>query len=259
MGCFVSKESGLSSVENALRVLELFTPNEAEKRVTEIAKELNLAKSTVARLLKTLLKHGYVKQNEETKKYSLGNKILTLYGSLIENLEIVKEAYPFLKALADETSEAILLAQLEQDYVIYIEEIKSTYSIKIFAHKGRINPVHSTSSGKVLLAHKSTEEIEAFLSTRLEKTTAKTIIDKDTLRQQLMQIREVGYSYIENEYIDGIFSVAAPVRDYSNEVIAAVALVGPTQRINKEKTQQYIKMVSETAKKISRHLGYANR
>lgn len=83
----MENKTSLSSVQNALRVLDAFTIDETEKRVTQIALELNLAKSTVSRLLKTLLQEGYVKQNSETLKYSLGTKILTLYSSLMSNME----------------------------------------------------------------------------------------------------------------------------------------------------------------------------
>lgn len=253
----MNKSSNLSSVGNALKVLESFTIDVTEKRVTQIALELNLAKSTVSRLLKTLLNEGYVKKDPETQKYSLGNKILTLYSSLISNREVVKEAHSLLEQLARDTSESVQLAELEGSNVIYMEQIISSYPIQIFAHIGRINPIHCTSSGKLLLAYQDTESIEKILnSSELGKYTSSTIMDTYILKKQLLNIRGLGYCFIENEFIDGIVSIAAPIRDYNKDVIAAVSLVGPIQRINGVKVQQYINKVVEAGKKISLKMGY---
>jgi DNA-binding IclR family transcriptional regulator len=252
----MNKSSNLSSVENALKVLECFTIDETEKRVTEIANELGLAKSTVSRLLKTLLSKGYVKKNPETQKFSLGTKILTLYSSLISEMEVVKEAHPILEALAKETSESVQLAELEGSNVIYMEQIKSSYPMQIFAHIGRINPIHCTSSGKLLLAYQDVEVIEEILSHELKKYTSHTITDVNILKRELLEIRGLGYSFIESEFIDGIVSIAAPIRDHNKKVIAAVSLVGPIQRFNGDKVPRFINKVVEAAKKISLQIGY---
>lgn len=252
----MNKSSNLSSVENALKILECFTIDDTEKRVTEISNELGLAKSTVSRLLKTLLNQGYVKKNPTNQKYSLGNKVLTLYSSLMSNMEIVKEAHPYLEELAKETSESVQLAELDNKKVIYMEQIKSSFPIQIFAHIGRVNPVHCTSSGKLLLAYQDFETIESILSNGLEKFTPYTITDENKLKKELLEIRDLGYCYIENEFIDGIVSIAAPIRDYNKNVVAAVSLVGPIQRINGAKAQKYINRVVQTAKDISYSMGY---
>lgn len=246
----------LSSVENALRILNSFSTENPEKRITELAKELELAKSTISRLIKTLQLYGYVKKNEQTRKYSLGTKILSLYGSLISEMEIVKEAHPILETLAKETSEAVQLAELEGSNVIYLEQIKSAFPIQIFAHIGRINPIHCTSSGKLLLSYQEDSIIENILNQKLEKYTSTTITNSELLKKELLEIKNLGYSYIENEFIDGIVSIAAPIKDYNKKVIAAVSLVGPIQRINGDKSKQYINKVVEAGKNISKSMGY---
>lgn len=252
----MNKSSNMSSVENALKILESFSIDKSEKRVTEISNELNIGKSSVSRLLKTLHSRGYVKKDPETQKYSLGTKILTLYSSLMSQMEVVKEAHPILEHLAKETKESVQLAELEGSNVIYMEQIKSSFPIQIFAHIGRINPIHCTSSGKLLLAYQDIETIENILSNDLKKYTSSTITDKLILKKQLLEIRSLGYCYIENEFIDGIVSIAAPIYDYNNKVIAAVSLVGPIQRINTDKVKPYINKVVQAAKQISNKMGY---
>lgn len=252
----MNKSSNMSSVENALKILESFSIDKSEKRVTEISNELDIGKSSVSRLLKTLHARGYVKKDPETQKYSLGTKILTLYSSLMSQMEVVKEAHPILEHLAKETKESVQLAELEGSNVIYMEQIKSSFPIQIFAHIGRINPIHCTSSGKLLLAYQDIETIETILSNDLKKYTSSTITDKLTLKKQLLEIRSLGYCYIENEFIDGIVSIAAPIYDYNNKVIAAVSLVGPIQRINSDKVKPYVNKVVQAAKQISNKMGY---
>ncbi|PLY05656.1 MAG: IclR family transcriptional regulator [Arcobacter sp.] len=253
----MNKSSNLSSVENALKILECFTIDETEKRVTKISEELGLAKSTVSRLIKTLHSYGYVKKDLETQKYSLGTKILSLYSSLMSEMEIVKEAQPFLEQLAKETKESVQLAELEGSNVIYTEQIKSSFPIQIFAHIGRINPIHCTSSGKLLLAYQEIETIEEILiNNELKRYTSSTTTNIIQLKKELLEIRALGYCYIENEFIDGIVSIAAPIRDYNKKVVAAVSLVGPIQRFTKDKMPRFINKVIDSSDLISKTLGY---
>lgn len=249
-------KQALSSVENALRILNSFSIDQTQKRVTDIAKELDIGKSTVSRLLSTLLHQGYVKKDIETQKFSLGTKILSLYSSLISNMDIIKEAKPLLEELASSTKESVQLAELDGSSVIYIDQIKSTYPMQIFAHIGRINPIHCTSSGRVLLAYKDEEYIDDILNQKLEKHTSSTITNKKLLKEELEKVKSLGYSLIENEFIEGIVSISAPIRDYKNNVIAAASLVGPIQRINGYKTKSHITKVQECAFNISSKMGY---
>lgn len=249
-------QTSLSSVQNALKILSCFSFDETEKRLTQIANELNIAKSTASRLLNTLAQEGFVKKDKETQKYSLGTKILTLYGTLISNREVVKEARPILEELSAQTSESIQLGEIEGSNVIYVDRIKSTYPLQITSHIGLVYPLHCTSSGKLLLAFQKEEIINQILEEEFIKYTSSTITDSDVLYKQLEEIKKNGYCYIENEFIDGIISIAAPIRDFDSKVIASISLAGPIQRINSNKAQQSINKVIEAAKKISQKMGY---
>lgn len=251
-----NQKQNLSTVENAFRILDCFSIEQTEKRVTQIALELDIGKSTVSRLLKTLSNVGYVKKDEETQKYSLGTKVLTLYSALMSNMEVVKEAKYILEQLAQETSESVQLAEIEGSNVIYIDQIKSTFPIQIFAHIGRINPIHCTSSGKLLLAFQEEHVIDEILKNDLVEYTSSTITNPEILKKELLEIKKLGYCYIENEFIDGIVSISAPIKDYNKNIIAAVSLVGPIQRINGVKAQQFINKVADASKKISLKMGY---
>lgn len=252
----MKKQTKLSSVQNALRILTCFSFEKTEKRVTEIASELNIAKSTASRLLQTLLHEGFVKKDLETSKYSLGTKILTLYSTLISNREVVKEARSVLEELSQETSESIQLGEIEANSVVYIDRIKSTYPLQITSHIGLTYPLHCTSSGRLLLAFQKEEVIKEVLREELEIYTSSTIIDPLVLKDELELVKQRGYCYIENEFIDGIVSIAAPIKDYDNKIIASLSLAGPIQRINSQKAKLYTNKVVLAAKKISLKMGY---
>ncbi len=250
------KRTNLSSVENALKILDLFSFEKPEMRVTQIAKEMKIAKSTASRLLQSLANEGFVKKDNDTQKYSLGTKLLTLYSRLISNLEVVKEARPVLEQLSMDTSESVQLSQLDSKNVVYIDNIKSSYPFQITSHIGLVNPIHCTSSGKVLLAFQNENVINEVLDNNLHKYTSSTITSPEVLRQDFLQIKRLGYSYIENEFIEGIVSIGAPIKDYNDNVIAAISIAGPIQRITKDKKSKYINWVVEAAQEISANMGY---
>lgn len=246
----------LSSVSNALRILDCFSIDKTEKRVSELAIELNIGKSTVSRLLSTLAQHGYVRKNMETQKYSLGFKVLSLYGILISNLEILKEARPIMEKLSEMTLESIQIAELEDSQIIYIDQIKSKHPVHILAHIGRINPIHCTSSGKLLLAFQSEKTINKLLSMELLSYTPYTITDPNILLEELSLIRKEGFCISSNEFVEGVISLSAPIRDYKNNVIAAISIVGPTQRIGGKNLFKYLEKLLFSAKEISKSMGW---
>lgn len=252
----MKKQTSLSSVQNALKILSCFSFDEGEKKLTNIALELNIAKSTASRLLNTLVQEDFLKKDERTKKYSLGSKILTLYGTLVSNIEVVKDARSALEELANETSESIQLAQLKGSDIIFIDLVKSTYQLQITSHIGLVYPIHCTSSGKLLLAYQKDEVINEILENDLKKYTSKTITNKKALGEELIKIKNDGYCYIEDEFIEGVVSIAAPIVDKNNNVIASLSLAGPKQRIDYKKTQKYISKVIQAAKKISVNIHY---
>ncbi|WP_141334468.1 IclR family transcriptional regulator [Paenibacillus sp. tmac-D7] len=249
-------ESTLSSVKNSLRILNSFTNEEPEKRVIDLANELQLGKSTVSRLLSTLASEGFVTKDPETQKYRLGLRILTLNSIVIANLEVNKEARPILRNLVNETGEAAHIAVLENQEVVYTEQIECSHPVRILSYVGRRNPVHCTSSGKLLYAFLDRVAIVKLLQQELKAYTPNTITDPDILKKELMEIKQAEFCYSDCEFLQDVVSFAAPIRDYTGKVIAAISLVGPKHRILKHQHATIKNKVIKAAKEISRNLGY---
>jgi DNA-binding IclR family transcriptional regulator len=246
----------LSSVKNSLRILRCFSMEEPEKRVIDIAEELGLSKSAVSRILITLASEGFVIKDPKTQMYRLGPSVLTLSGVFTSHLEMTEAVHPVVFDLAEITQETVqfIVLDIPKIFVLLIEECK--HPVRIMSHPGRKNPIHCTSSGKVLLAHQDESTIEEYIRNGLERYTSKTITDPDRFRASLKTAKELGYAINDEEFIDGVVGVSAPVYDYSNNVVAAINVVGPIQRITRHRLPQIIKQVISAAGQASRQLGY---
>lgn len=256
MGQTNTGEKYLSSVKNALRILNSFTMDEPEKKVTDIAVELGLNKSTVSRTMATLASEGFVDKDPETKKYRLGLSILTLSGVLNNNIDVYRESQPILNKLVEQIGETAHISILDQLDVVYLQKVECSHPVRFLTHIGKRNPAYSTSSGKVLMAYSSDYIVEKIIRNGLEKYTKNTITDPVVLRQQLEEIRKDGYAYSIEEFSEGVITIAAPIFDYTGKVVSALSIVGPIQRIQRNKIPTIAKRVKTACKDISENLGY---
>lgn len=249
----------LSSVSNALRILKSFSTTEPTKKVSELSESLNVAKSTVSRLLATLAQEGFVIKEKTTGEYKLGLSVLTLGGIVTNQLEIHKEAAPVLNKLVNDTQETAHLSLLDGLDTIYIHKEECSHPVRILTHLGRKNPSHCTSSGKVLLAFDENNLVEEIIQRGLHAYTSKSITDPDKLRNELETIRKLGYAICTEELTEGTRSVSAPVRDYTGKVVAAINVVGPIQRMKDYKVPDIAKKVINAGNEASERLGYDKR
>ncbi|MEZ0119535.1 UNVERIFIED_ORG: IclR family KDG regulon transcriptional repressor [Heyndrickxia coagulans] len=257
----ISKEkvNVLASVRNSILILKSFSENRPAWKVTDLAKSLGLAKSTVSRLVTTLASEGLLKKNPKTGEYHLGLGVLALSGVLMQHLEIHKQAAPILSQLAAATKEATHLAILDGFDTVYIDKEESLYEVKMKTFLGRRNPTHAVSSGKVLLAFSDQAFIEAYIKNGLQAFASRTIMDPTTLKKTLERIRKDGYATSYAEMSESIASVAAPVRDYKGKVVAAITVVGKENRFNTSRMNHLIRLVKEASDEISERMGYDKR
>jgi len=247
----------LYSIKNALRLLKCFTVKTPEKRLTELADELDLSKSTTSRMLSTLLSEGFVFQDPITHKYRLGQRIASLYHVMVMSyVDLAEVASPIIKRLARETSEALRVAVLEENEVSYIFQEDGSRNENIVTNVGGRNPVHCTSSGKILLAFQDELALNKILDRPLTPYTSRTITDPSALKEQLTRIRQQEYCISLGELTENSVSISAPLRDSAGQVISALTLIGPAHRLDENRIVSYTNKVVKTAKEISRQFGY---
>jgi IclR family KDG regulon transcriptional repressor len=246
----------IRAVAHSLKLVDALAAIDHGRGVTELGEELRLAKSTVYRLLQTLVSHGYVVQDPATGRYHLGLKFLEL-GSLVSNrLSIPTIARPHLQRLMEATNETVHLGLLEGHEVVYADKIECSQTIRMYSRVGRRSPLHCTALGKALLAYQPEEALREVLCAGLQRQTARTITTARALRAELKQVREAGHASDNEEFEEGLRCLAAPVRDHRDAVVASVGIAGPAVRFEPERLPELIKLVQETAEAVSAALGY---
>src|SRR3981081_3736999 len=225
---FVTRNK-VQSLDRALEILKLLG-SEPEMRVTDLARQLEVPRLTVFRLLSTLQEHGLVEQNPSTEKYRLGYGLVRLAGSVVSELDLARVARPVLEELALRTGETVNLAILQGNQVVNIDQIAAPNLVVNVNWVGKQTPLHATSNGKVLLAYLPEDERRRLLATSLPRLTPRPITDRRTLEKQLRRVVEEGYAFTLEELELGLNAVAAPVRAAGGRGAAAGGRGGPRRR-----------------------------
>lgn len=240
----------VQSIERAFLILRALSTGALG--VTDIADRTGLAKSTVSRLLSALETEGAIEQLEAGGTYRLGAALGDLAGASAPGRNLVASARPLLLELTDATGETSGLSTLDDRTVYYLDHVNSEDDVQVRDWTGEHAPLHSVPSGLVILAHSSIEFVRNYLLSDLEKTTDITVTDPTEITQRLETARNDGYAWIRDEFASGITSVAAPVRDASGRVDAALHIHAPSYRFPAPGAEAEIAdRVVEAARKLS--------
>ncbi|MFC4766521.1 IclR family transcriptional regulator [Effusibacillus consociatus] len=252
-------EKRFTTLESALHLLDLFSLDEPELGISDIAGRLGIANSTAHRLVTTLMTEGFITKDQHTKLYRLGTSILALGNIVTWQSEIHKISHPVLEVLVQRSNETAHIGVLRGFEVIYLNKMECSHPVRLLSYLGKRNPAHCTSTGQVLLAHQPPKVIEDFLQKKLERYTSKTITDSTTLLNRLKQIKEQGYSLSVEELHEGVSSISAPIRNPKGQVVAAITIAGPIQRINTRTIPNLIELVMKSANEMSHLLQVESR
>jgi IclR family transcriptional regulator, KDG regulon repressor len=247
----------LSTVAKTLRVLEAFSFAEPVLGVSELARKLDMGKSSVHRALSTLHEFGYVTKTPDDR-YRLGLKLHELGQLVVSGLRLHEVAHGPLERLRVECKETVHLAVLDGADVVFVDQMESAGLARMFDRVGRRVAAHATSSGKCLLAHNDAA-VEAVLARGLRRLAPRTITTKSLLADALQRVRVDGYAVSVEESEPGVASVGAPVFGRDGGCIAAVSMVGPTMRLGDEHLPRAIRQVRRCADEISEAMGYRPR
>lgn len=247
----------LSSVTNAARLLKQFSTKDRELGVSELARRLNLGKSTVHRLVTTLAAEHLLARDTETGKYRLGLAMYDLGSAVASHLDLHEAVIVPMERLRNLTRETVQVSVLDGREVVYVERLDSPNMLRLFLEVGRRNAAHSTSTGKVLLAHLPGSDLKRLLDGwELEAKTPHTITDRTRLTKELQTVRRQGFARNMHESEEGVLSVAAPIRNRLSQVVAAMSVAGPDARIQPAMAE-ITQGVVEAAAIASRRLGFS--
>ncbi|MDB5977619.1 MAG: IclR family transcriptional regulator [Nevskia sp.] len=246
----------LSSVTCALRLLKIFTEDETEFGISVLAKRLGVAKSTGHRLATTLVAEGFLEQNPDNGRYRLGLSLFSLGALMRNSMDVSVHTKPLLLMLRDNTDEAVHLAVLDQTSIVYLHNLESRKAIGIRSNIGARKPAFCTSEGRVLLAFSPPNLVSRALREELLPRTPASVTDPARLRTILNEVRSYGYAFDDEESEIGMRAIAAPIRNMSGDVIAAVSLAAPAQRLTKRHLRTLVPEVMRSAEAMSVRLGH---
>ncbi len=249
----------IQSLDRGLQILETLSLSSEPMGLPELSEILGVDRSTVYRLLSTLLQRGYVSQDPGTKRYRLGFKVVELGRRAIDSFSLRAASKPYMKSLMLETGESVNLVVLSGENIISIDHEASPSPLAVSDDIGTIFNPYATASGKAILAHLPEAQVQEVLEGfRFEAFTARTITSLAALQNHFLQIREKGYAVDDEERYIGVRCLAAPIFDYRNKVVAAIGISGPTTRITLDSIVPFSRVVLKAANAISRDLGNSN-
>ncbi|HIY66434.1 MAG TPA: IclR family transcriptional regulator [Candidatus Agrococcus pullicola] len=252
----MSRDTGLvQSVDRAITVLEILARSGASS-VSDLARRLDVHKSSVSRLLATLERRGIVEQESDGGRYGLGAGIVRLARSARDQSDVVAVARPVAERLSRMTGETVNVSVIEGNEVVNIEEVNLSDSVLGVSWLGSHTQLHNTANGKVFLAHMSPARANGMLRAELSSATERTVTDPKLLRAQLELIRQQGYAWQREELEPGLTAVAAPVFDASGDALAALSVAGPSFRLTPDREGELTELTKNAAADVSRKLGW---
>ncbi|GGG05741.1 IclR family transcriptional regulator [Paenibacillus abyssi] len=242
------------TVVKSLDLLNLFLTNE-KLSLNEMVQLSGMPKTSIHRMIGSLEDMGFLHKDEESK-YSLGLLFLQFGQLVAERLDIRQAALPIMKTLRDDFEEAVNLVVKERNECIYIEKLESTHPVRLYTKIGRRAPLYAGACSRIILSFLPDQEREQYLNEiELVPIGLGTITDKQKLRHVLEESRLRGYSVSHSELEDHTASLAAPIFDYTGQVVGGLSIAGPDVRFQEDRLPELIESVKSAANEISRKLG----
>lgn len=251
------KQNGARTLSRGLDILELLAKAPHSMGVTELAESLELDKSTVHRLLTTLTKRGYARQDTRLRRYTLGAQALVLHDAFQAQIGVQQLCRPLLREMTDITGETSHLAILSGANIVFLDWICTPEVMGVRTVVGRSEPIHCTALGKALLAALPEEERKKLLQDiRLTAYTDKTPVTLAAVEKDLQASIIRGWTLDNEEFLLGVRCLAAVVLDSTGYPVAALGISGPATRLTMPKCRKFGPQIGIIARRASNLLGY---
>lgn len=251
----VARGSKIGAVEHAIAILRCLSGSPEPLGINELARRIGLHKSSISRLVATLVAARLVERDTASARIRLGAGLVLLAAPVLAELHIKDLVRPALEELAARSGETASYNMWDGSDAVTIEQVTGPGAVRIFSEPGRRDPGHCTACGKILLAHEPAEVIEAYCAAALERFNERTIVEPAALRQELATSRQRGYALNFGELDGEISAISAVVRDGREKVVGSVTVTVPSYRFTPERQQELIAMVVDTARRVSRNQG----
>ncbi|MBF0197555.1 MAG: IclR family transcriptional regulator [Planctomycetes bacterium] len=243
----------IPNLRNACAVLRLLGSSKEGLSQAEIEGQLKLPRATTYRILTTLTLEGM--SRKVGSKYFIGHAMAQFALKAMSSLSIQEIGKPVLEELANQVGETAHIAVPSGPQSLIVGVHDSPNPIRVASQAGSLADIHCSSTGKLFLADLSEEELDHILSTlTLNSRTPKTLVTAKALKAELDKVREQNYAIDEEEYFQDVRCLAAPIREASNKVIAAIGITGTSSRFSQARNEEVRLIVQSAAKKIESQL-----
>ena len=239
-----SNLTGTQAIDRATSLLIAILNSQEPPLLSELARELDLPKSTTSRILGALERQGLIRR-DRNGAYVGGDVLMRFASAQNQDSALIARMRPVLEALAKLTSESINLAVPGNNELKLIDQVDGQYLLGATNWIGRHVPYHASALGKVLLAYGAA----AIPNGSLQSKTSRTITSRTQLNAELEKVRKIGFAIIDNELEEGLVAVAAPVFGHDGNVVAAISISGPDARINRDKLNKFGELIIKELKK----------
>lgn len=249
----------VQSISRMFDVLEALALAEEEMSLSRLQAKLDLPPPTLHRLLQTLVERGYVEQNSDSRRYGPGLKILEIAEAARRNtrFDLCRVVRPFLQRLTDGSGETSNLVVRHNGRIVYVEQVPSPRSVRMFTEVGHRAPLYCTAAGKAILSCLSEDQLEAYGSTlEFEQRTPQTLGSIDQLRRDVSRARQRGFAIDNEEFETGVRCVAAPIVDAGGSCVGAISVSGPTTRLSSKRAEELGPQVGDVSALCSTRLGH---
>jgi len=250
------KANPVKSLDKVLSVLECFSRNERDLGLADIAKRTELPRATTHRLLAALKSIGFIEQAHEGERYRLGMKLFEFGSVVLANMELQREAQPFISKLANLTGADVHLCIFDGAQAVLVDQKSLDVATRNTRTLLEGAPIHCTGVGKAMLAWLPDRVVDRIILSGLTVFTANTISDPDILRQELALIRGRGWALDDSEHQADLRCVAAPIFGDTGRIIAAISASGPANLVSPDRDDTNATLVAGIASQLSRRLGY---
>jgi DNA-binding IclR family transcriptional regulator len=247
----------LESVGRAIQLLDCFTRETPELRLTDLSNKLEMSKAQVLRIASTLEMSGYLLRDPQTKRYRLGIRLFQLGMLVQQQLDLRRIVHPYLEDLVARADESARLIVPDDDGPICLDLVESHQGTRVFAQLGQRMPWNAGTSPKLILAFMPEERRERILARdRFERYTERTVTSPDILRDELREIRQLGY-HIGRRDIDADATViTTPLFDHEGAIAGTINFSVPVSRISDARIEELTRMLLDASHEISLQLGY---
>jgi IclR family pca regulon transcriptional regulator len=234
-----------------LKVIEAFDAAHPRLTLTDAARMTGLSRAAARRYLLTLLRHGYVES--DGKFFRLTPRVLRLGYSYLASIPLPELAQPILNKIADRTGEAASVAILDADEIVFIARAAPQRIMTIRTSVGTRRPAYCTAMGRVLLSGLAESELSHFFKrVKLQRLTAKTIVEKSKLQGLIAKAREQGYAIVDEELELGLRTIAAPLHDSRGVITASLSISLQSARMTPaEMTRELLAILQESCRLLS--------